>query len=259
MTPPVAQKKEMSPHRRNDDYDKPKTKIVTPEDHIDFMRNVFDSARSRESLKDKGLSVRSERTANRILLPVLDELPGSQRHQPGISLRMRRNIDNLQGLDFVGGSNDLVTRDEDQYNESTPIETQKVISSASGVWYEPMRSVKTLARSNTATDIYMDEWKLLQEAKQKIASVKEFLRVHSLQPRETEDDNDVQDVGIETLLLQDNHVALIEESPVHAQIVKRDTRFPRRTSFGEKPPRPPQSPKEYSRSSTGLNQDIAEF
>ncbi|GAX21926.1 hypothetical protein FisN_40Hh025 [Fistulifera solaris] len=253
-TPPVAQKKEMSPHQRINDYDPPATNVVTPEEHIEFIRDVFGSYRSRELPKEKGLPARSEDATNRILLPVLDESPGRQFQQPGISLHMRRNSDNLEGLEFVSAGSDIVSRKEYRYNEI--IETRNVITPASGVWHKPQRSVKSPARSDKSEITFADEWKLLQEANQQIANVKEFLRAISLQ---TNDDNEVQDIGIETLLLQDNHVALIEDSALPAQSSKRDTRFPRRTSFGEKPPRPPQSPKEYSRSSTSPKQHLVEF
>ncbi|GAX10554.1 hypothetical protein FisN_40Lh025 [Fistulifera solaris] len=257
MTPPVAQKKEMSSQLRINDYDPPTTKVVTPEEHIEFIRDVFGSSRSHESLKEKGLPSRSKEATNRILLPVLDELPGRQLQQQGISLHMRRNSDNLQGLDFVSADCDFVSREEYQYNEI--IETRKLITPVSGVWHKPQRSVQSPTRSDRADVSYVDEWNLLQEAKQQIASVKDFLRVVSLQTREPDDDNEVQDIGVETLLLQGHHVAFIEDSSLHAQSLKRDARFPRRTSFGEKPPRPPQSPKEYLRSSTGLKQKLVEF
>ena len=236
MTPPrsIPQNRELvSPYQNNNNEDMVNTKIraaVTPEQHIDFIRGIFESDRPHELLENKSqqYSQRSIhesetiKTTNRILLPVLDESSPTARHE--ISLSMRRYSNPFHNFDA-------------QYPQVRHVETPKLISSASGVLYEPGFSVRALARSPRAEIMKCtDEWRLLQEAKLEIASVKEFLRVKSIQNESNQEEE--ADIGIETLLLNDDHVAVMEDYPMEARP------SPRRTSFGEKPPRPPHVPRD---------------
>lgn len=260
MTPPpnIPQCREMSPYRKNTAYSAKPT-VVTPEQHIDFIRSVFDTIRIHESPKERNqllqrnIQLPETKPTNRILLPVLGETFGGESTRHEISLPMRRDSNNLYGFDSAN-----VNTGRDAHSGYT--ETRQMMSSAAGVLYEPRSSVKALAKCS-------DEWRLLQAAKLEIASVKEFLRQNSIlnetkcQSGHPKRDNEEVSIGIETLLLSDDQVEVMEEDYLSSDRKMGTTRFRRQISFGEKPPRMPHSPHEFYRyrQSTGLNEKIAEF
>lgn len=253
ITPPSSVSKNRAittPHQTSTDYiTSAKTKpVVTPEQHIDFIRDIFSATQSDESLKYarrqcdekyiQSFGTTTTKPTSRILLPVLSENETTEWRK--ITLGMRR-----EGNPF----HDFFDERDAPFRS---VETRNMISSASGVLYEPGRSVKTLARSPRADVKYKDEKMLLQEAKLEIANVKEFLRVNSIRnekncKRDDEEEDEVE-MGIETLLLKDDQVAVMEESLSCKNNSKFETRIiQRRISFGDKPPRPPQSPQDYPR------------